>query len=170
MDYEAVIASAVRDWPCACDFQRLFPNAEHAIVEAKRQFDPDGWKPVTEWISRAHLHDRYVVWLVVAIELSADGTLSQLEEPQLYVIEVRKVTRSRDDEGGAEWEVACAEFEDGDWAKLVENRGDFASVGFAMTVDAPVDRFATFWHDTHPIRRDEPPDGIALRAPFRFMT
>jgi len=106
MNYDAVIASAVRDWPYAYQFQRLFQNAEHTIVEAKRQFQPDGWKPVSEWISRAPMHGRYAVWLVIAIEIVADGTLSPLEEPQLYVVEVTKVIRSRDDEKGSEWEIA----------------------------------------------------------------
>ncbi len=170
MNYETVIASAVHNCPLARDFQRLFPNADHAIVQGKRQSDLAGWKSVTEWISRAHLHDRYVAWLVVAIEISPDQIVSQLEEPELYVIEVKKVTRSRDDASGAEWEVACVQFEEGDWAKLVESGGDFASLEFEMTVDAPVARFATFWHDTRPIRRDAPPDSVALRAPLRFMT
>lgn len=90
MNYETVIASAVHNCPLARDFQRLFPNADHAIVQGKRQSDLAGWKSVTEWISRAHLHDRYVAWLVVAIEISPDQIVSQLEEPELYVIEVRK--------------------------------------------------------------------------------
>jgi hypothetical protein len=61
VNYDSMIDSAARNFPPAAAFQRLFPNAEHSIVEAKRDFDPDGWKPVNEWISRAHLHDRYVV-------------------------------------------------------------------------------------------------------------
>jgi hypothetical protein len=170
MNNDAVIASAVRDLPFAREFQRLFPNAEHTIVKAKRDFHPDGWRPVSEWISRAGLHDRYAVWLVVAIEIAADGTVSKLEEPQLYVIEVKRVEGSKDEEGGAAWELAFCEFEEGDWEQLVENRGDFASIGFDMIVDAPVDRFARYWHDTSPSSHPIPSDGIALRAPFRFMT
>ena len=169
MNYDAVIASAVRDWPYAREFQRLFETAEHTIVEAKRDFEPEGWKPVGEWISRAQLHGRYVVWLVMAIKIATDGTVSPLEEPQLYVVEVKKVIRSRDDEKGQEWEIACVQFEEEDWGQLVENNGDFATVGFDMTIDSPVDRFATFWQDTRPIFRSEPPDCVAFRAPMRFM-
>ena len=170
MNNDAVIASAIRDWRFAREFHRLFPNAEHTIVEAKRDVHPDGWTYVSEWISRASLHGRYVVWLVVAIEIATDGTVAELEKPQLYVIEVEKVVRSRDEEEGAEWEVACAEFEEGDWEQLVEHCGDFASVGFEMTVDTPVDRFAAFWHDTRPSPGPAPSDGVSLRAPIRFMT
>jgi hypothetical protein len=170
MNYDAVIASAVREWSCARDFQRLFANAEHTIAQAKRDFYPDGWKPVHEWISRAGLHDRYVVWLVVAIEIAADGRIAELEKPRLYVIEVEKVVRSRDEVGGPEWEVSCSEFEEGDWEQLVENDGDFASVECEMTINAPVDRFATFWRDTRPSPRLAPSDGVALKAPLRFMT
>jgi hypothetical protein len=167
---DAVIASAIRDWRFAREFHRLFPNAEHTIVEAKRNFHSDGWRPVSEWISRARLYDRYVVWLVAAIEIATDGTVAGLEKPQLYVIQLEKVLRSRDEEEGAEWEVACVEFDEADWEQLVEHSGDFASVGLEMTVDAPVDRFASFWHDTRPSPRPAPSDGVALRAPIRFMT
>jgi hypothetical protein len=170
MNYDAVIASAVRDLPFAREFQRLFPNAEHTIVEAKRDFYPDGWRPVGEWISRASLHDRYVVWLVVAVAITTDGTVSALENPQLYVVEVEKVEKSRNEEGGPLWECGCLQFEEGDWDQLVENSGDFASVGFDMTIDAPVDRFATYWHDTRPSQNAAPSDGVCLRAPLRFMT
>ncbi len=169
MSYDSVIASALRDLAFAREFQGLFPNAEHTIVEAKRDFHPDGWRPVSEWISRASLHDRYAVWLAAAIEIAADGTVSTLEEPQLYVIAVEKVEGSKNEKGGAAWELAFCEFEQGDWERLVENRGDFAAIGFEMTVDAPVDGFARYWHDTSPIGHPIPPDGIALRAPFRFM-
>jgi len=168
MNYDTVIVSAVREWSYAREFHRLFPNAEHTITQAKRDFDPNGWMPVKEWISRAGLHDRYVVWLVVAIEITADGAISELEKPQLYVVEVKKVVRSRGEGEGAEWEIACFEFEEGAWEELVENGGHFAPGDFEMIVDAPVDRFATFWRDTRPIPTT--PDGMALKAPLRAMT
>ena len=107
---------------------------------AQCDFYPDGWKLRSEWISRAHLHDRYVVWLVIAIEITTDGAVSELEKPQLYVVEVQKVEKSRDDAGGPVWHITFGRFEDGDWERLVENGGDFASVGFDMTVNAPVNR------------------------------
>lgn len=168
MNYDTVIASAVRDWSHAREFQRLFANAEHTITDAQRDFDPDGWMPVKEWISRAGLHDRYVLWLVVAIEIAADGAITELEKPQLYVVEVKKVVGSRNEEGGAEWEVTCSEFEEGAWEELVENGGTFPPGDFEMIVDAPVDRFDTFWRDTRPIPTT--PDGMAVKAPLRAMT
>lgn len=168
MNYDAVIASAVRDWPCARDFERLFPNAEHTIVAAQHDFYPDGWKPAKEWISRAHLHDRYVVWLVVPIEIAADHTVSELDLPAFYVVEVHEVVKSRDDVGGPEWEMSCSQFQEDGWRQFVEMGGDLAAAGLEMTVDAPVDRFATFWRDTRPVADDMPPEGLQLQAPFRF--
>jgi hypothetical protein len=170
MNYDAVVASAMRSFPRAREFQGLFPNAEHAIVDDKRDFHPDGWKPVCEWISRSHLHDRYVVWLVVAIDIAADGTISELEKPVLYVVELEKAESCRDDEEGASWEVGCAEFEEGDWERLVNSGGDFAAVEFDMKTDSPVNRFATFWNDTRPTQRFASSDGMAIKAPIRFMT
>jgi len=170
MDYDTVVDSAVRHFSRAQEFQTLFPNAEHTIVEAKRHFEPEGWQPVNEWISRTHLHDRYVVWLVVAIEIEADGTISEIEEPELYVVEVHKVRKHKGERGGALWEAGFLQFDEGDWDRLVESGGDFAALEFDMTTDAPVDRFAACWRDTRPHRRPPPPDSIALKAPFRFMT
>ena len=130
MNYAAVIAAAIREWPCAREFQRLFSNAEHIIVEALRNFDPDGWKPVHEWISRAHMHDRYVVWLVTAIEIAADGGVAELEKPELCVVKVEKVERSRDDEDGPRWECGFFQFEEGDWQQLVDNREILRPLGY----------------------------------------
>ena len=168
MNYDTVIPSGIRDLACVRQFQHLFPNAEHTIVEAKRHFDPEGWRPVNEWISRASLHDRYVLWLVIAIEISTGGSVSAIEEPQAYLIEVETVEKGKDEEGGPRWECGFGQFEEGGWEELVENGGDFASVGLEMIVDAPVDGFAKFWRDTRPTRSAGPPDGMALRAPLRF--
>jgi len=170
MNYEAVIASAVSFFPRAREFQSLFPNAEHSIVDAKRDFAPDGWKPVLEWISRSHLHDRYVVWHVVAIDIGADGTISELEKLHTCVVEVENVERCRDDQEGRSWQINWAEFEEGDWERFVESGGDFAAVGIDMKIDDPVDRFATFWRDTRPTQRFAASDGIAFKAHIRFMT
>jgi hypothetical protein len=170
MDCSAVIASAIRHWPHARGFQRIFPNAEHTIIEALRDFDPDGWKPVSEWISRASLHNRYAVWLVVAIEITVDGAVSELEKPELYVIEVEKVEMSKDDENVPLWECGYLQCDEGDWERLVENDGDFASVELDMVTDAPVDGFTLFWNGTRPRPRPVPPGGVCLRAPLRFMT
>jgi len=164
------IASGLQCLPPARDFHRLFPNAEHAIVEAQRDFDPDGWKPVREWISRSHLHDRYVIWLVVAVETAAEGTLRELEKPSLYAVEVEKVEKGRDERDGPLWEFGCWQFEEGDWQQLVASGGDFAAVGLEMRTDAPVDRFAAFWRDTRPNRKPAPLGGVALRAPLRFSS
>jgi hypothetical protein len=168
MDFDAVLASAVRDLPSAREFHRLFPHAEHAIVEAKR--DIGGWRKVREWISRARLHDRYVVWLAVAIKITKNGVASEIEKPHVCVVEVHSVERGRAEEGGPQWECDFLQFEqDGDgWEQLVQNNGDFASVGFEMVTNAPVDRFDTFWHDTRPTRGVRPSDGMAFRAPVRF--
>jgi hypothetical protein len=168
MNYDAVIASAVQNFPYALEFQRLFPNAEHAIVNAKRQFEPAGWTPVLEWISRGHLYDRYVVWLVVAIDVGQENAIRELEKADVYVVQVEEVEGSKGSEG-ASWQFDWAEFEEGDWKQLVESGGDFASVGLEMNTEEPVADFAKFWNDTRPTQRSSPPDGIAFKAHLRFM-
>ena len=80
MNYEPTIASGIRRFRPAREFQELFPNAEHAICEAKRD-TPDGWQLGQEWISRAPLHNRYAVWLVAAIEINSEGDVSEIEKP-----------------------------------------------------------------------------------------
>ena len=123
-----------------------------------------------EWISRAKIHDRYIVWLVVAIKIMTGDADSELEEAEAYITEVENIERGRDDEGGPAWECGFCEFEDGDWEQLVNNDGDFSAIGLELTVDDPVDRFATFWRDTRPTRETSVPDGVALRSPLRFTT
>jgi hypothetical protein len=148
----------------------LFSNAEHTLVKAKRDFDPDGWQIVYEWNSRGHLYDRYVFWLVVAVNVGADGSLTELEKPSVTVVELEKIERCRDDAKGPKWELRMASFEDGDWEQLVESRGDFAAIGLELTINAPVDRFATYWRDTRPTPLAEPPEGgMAFDAALRFM-
>ena len=164
MNYDDVIVSALPSFPHAREFQELFANAEHSIVEAQRDIPPDGWRPVHEWISRAHLHSRYVFWLVVAIEISSDGTVSELEEPKRYVVEVDKIDKS---EEGPTWEASCAQFAEGGWEELVEHEGDFAAVGLEMKTDAPVGNFAMFWDGTRPSQRYAT---SVLKAPLRFMS
>ena len=44
MNYDAVIASGVRDLSRVRQFQQLFPDAEHTIVESKRASSSEGWK------------------------------------------------------------------------------------------------------------------------------
>ena len=115
---------------------------------------------------QAHLYDRYVVWLVVAIDIATDGVMSQLEIPHLYVFEIQKVVRSKNHGDGAEWEFGYLQFEEGDWERLVENNGDFASVGFEMNFNSPVVGFASFWNDTRPTRNAAPSESLSFRAAF----
>jgi hypothetical protein len=62
------------------------------------------------------------------------------------------------------------EFEDGDWEKLVGDRGDFDAIGLELTTDVPVDQFAAFWRETRPTPLAGPPkEGMAFKAPLRFM-
>ncbi len=170
MNYDDRIASGIRDLDDARRFHELFPGAEHVIVQAKRDFEPDGWRVVYEWISRANLYCRYALWLVMPIEFTTGGAASPLEQPTLYIIEVEKVEKGRDEEGGPKWECNFGQFEEGDWKEIVEVGGDFAALGVDLITDAPVERFATFWRDTCPPPDDRAPDGLALRAPLRFMS
>jgi hypothetical protein len=88
MSDDVLIASALVNFSPAHEFHRLFPNAEHTIVGAMRDCEPDGWRAVSEWISRARLYDRYILWLVVAVEVGADGRISEFEKPEHYLVEV----------------------------------------------------------------------------------
>jgi hypothetical protein len=169
MNYEAVLATGLASIPAVREFDDLFSNAEHTLVKAKRDFDPDGWQIVYEWISRSPLYDRYVLWLVIAVNIEADGSLTELEKPSVYVVEIDTIERCRDDPEGPTWKVSLAELEDGGWEQLVESRGDFAAIGFELTTNAPVDRFVIFWRDTRPTPLAEPPDGMAFKAPLRYM-
>ena len=164
MNYEPIIASGIRRFRPAREFLKLFPNAEHTICEAKRD-TPDGWQMGHEWIARAPLHNRYLVWLVVGIEIDSDGDVSELAKPAAYVVVLNGVDMSNDD--GPAWDVDIAEFEDGDWERLIESNGDFGTVGIDLETEAPVTHFVEFWDRTRP--RDEPHDGMAFKAPLRFI-
>ena len=167
MNYDAILATGLDRIPVVREFCDLFPNAEHTVGKAKRDFD--GWQIVYEWISRSPVYERYVVWLVVAISIGPDGSLTELEKPNIYVVEISKIERCRNDQGGPSWEFTWGEFEDGDWDRLVENRGDFAAIGLELTTNAPVERFTECYDDTRPTPLAEPPDGMAFKAPLRFM-
>jgi hypothetical protein len=169
MDYDAVIATALGCIPSVREFRELFPSAEHTLVKAKRDFDPDGWQIVYEWISRSHLHDRYVVWLVVAIDIGTDGSVTELETPNVYVLEVDEIEPGRDEQRLKSWKFSLTEFEEGDWGQLVESGGDFSAIGIEIRMDSPVGQFATYWRDTRPIPLSDPGDGMAFKAPLRFM-
>ena len=139
--------TAPRDFGHARDFERLFPNSEHKILRGHRT-GPNGKTEVDEWRSRAFLYDRYVVTLHVAIEIANDRTITELESPSLDVIEVNKVEKGKQDEGGPKYELMWYRFEQGAWEELVKHSGDFSSLGFAFDTESPVDRFDVYWHDT----------------------
>ena len=170
MNYDDKIARGICDLDDARRFQEFFPSAEHAVVQTRRDFGSDGWRVVDEWISRANLYDRYALWLVVPIEFTDSGAASPLEHPAVYIVEVEKVEKGRDEKGGPKWECNFGQFEKGDWNELVEANGDFEALGSDLITDAPVEGFATFWRDTCPPPEDPAPDGLALHAPLRFMS
>lgn len=167
MNYDKLLATGLECIAIVREFCSLFPNAEHAVGKANR--DINGWQVVYEWISRSPLYERYMVWLVVAISVKPDGSLAELEVPDVYVIEVSKIVRCRKDKEGPSWEFAWAELKDGDWDRLVESRGDFAAIGLAITSDSPVKRFTECYNDTRPTPLAEPPAGTAFKAPLRYM-
>jgi hypothetical protein len=167
MNYDDKLASGIRDLDDARQFQELYQDAEHVIIQAKRDFGPDGWRLVDEWISRVSLFDRYTLWLVVPIEFTALGAVP-LDKTVVYIVEVERVEKGRDEEGGPKWECSFGQFEEGDWKKLVEAGADFEAMGAGLITDAPVEGFATFWRDTSPPPEDPAPDGVALHAPLRF--
>ncbi len=170
MKYDDVLAAGLSHIAAVRDFRTLFPQAEHTIVKAKRDMPPEGWQLVHEWISRAALFERYIVWLVVAFELDAADRITILEEPSVSITELELDPDQEVDDSGAAMQVAFIEFEDGDWEKLVAAQGDFAAIELELKTDAVVEQFAMFWRETRPTPLAEPPtDGMAFKAPLRFL-
>ncbi|MDZ4821099.1 MAG: hypothetical protein SGJ20_19210 [Planctomycetota bacterium] len=169
MNYDSLLAEGLTSIPVVRQFQEIFKDADHTVVKAKRDFGTEGWKIVHEWISRAPLYDRYVLWLVVPIDVGADGRLRELEGTNLYLIEICSIDGSKDDQEGRSLDYRMAEFEDGDWEQIVEAGGDLAAVGLELITNEPVERFSEFWRDTRPSPLADPGDGMAFKAPLRFM-
>lgn len=169
MDEEAAIQDGVRALRCVRQFLQVFPDAEHTIVPAKRQVGDGDWSLVSEWISRARLYDRYVFWLVVAIEVSTSDTVAPLEEPQVFVVEVEAVANSRDEGDAPKWQFGFGQIDASDWQEMIASGAapDFRK--FGLEVDQPVARFETFWNDTRPHQVPPTDDAIALKAPLRFL-
>ena len=167
MNYDELLATGLDRIPVVREFCGLYPDAEHIVGKALR--DIDGWQIVYEWISRSPMYERYVVWLVVAISIDPDGSLSELTKPEVYVVEISEIIRSRNEYRGPSWKFGWAELEDGEWEQLVESGGDYSAIGLELITDAPVERFTEFYVDTRPPPMAEPPDGIPLKAPLRYM-
>lgn len=164
MNLQAVIASARSNFAPASDFVRVFPNAEHWIVEAKRQLPSGEWGRVHEWISRAALFGRYAFWLVVAVQVNDAGHVSAIEEQNVYVIEIDEVT------GDTAWKFSFGQLELDDWNQIVASEGEFPAVEFELTIDSPVNGFDKYRNRTSPGRHVLSNDGIALKGPLRFMS
>lgn len=164
MDLQAVIASASSKFSPARDFVRAFPNAEHWIVEAKRQLPSGEWGLVHEWVSRAALFGRYAFWLVVAIQVDGAGNVSAIEEQNVYVVEVDEVT------GDTAWKFSFGQLDLDDWNQIVASEDEFPAVEFELNRDSPVDGFDRYWDHTSPGRHVLSNDGIALKGPLRFMS
>ena len=147
-NHKSVVAKGVATFQHACDFQRIFPNAEHKVVEAEHDFGPpDYWRSVYDWLSRARLHDRYVVMLSAAVEVQSDGTIQALQPPRLDLFEIEEVVKGRKEEGGPTYKMQISTAEDDAWAELVAEAGD-EPVDLELITDQPVARFDTYWQDT----------------------
>jgi hypothetical protein len=170
MNHAEIIAIGCRDLACVRDFIKCFPNVEHFIVPAKRQVPGEGWGIVSEWISRAKLHDRYIFWLVVAVEITDDHKVTAIEEPQVYGVDVYSIEKVKDEIDGPKVSVNFGQIEAGDWQSIVDAGGDFISAGFELITDQPVERFDSFWNDTRPHSATPAVDSVALKAPLRFMS
>lgn len=169
MDERAIIKAGTLDLDCVRQFLQWFPDAEHTVVQAKRENHGEGWGLVSEWISRARMYDRYVFWLVVAIDVNDYGSVTATELPQLSLIQINEIERTRIDLRGPKWKLGFGQFDDEDWQELVESGGDFDSVGLELITDQPVERFETFWNDTRPHHIPPAHNAMALKAPLRFL-
>src|SRR5262245_32002816 len=144
------VRSGFAPFRLARQFQKLFPNAEHKIVDSDHDFGPpDHWRSVYDWLARARLYDRYVIMLSVAIDIGPkDGRILKLKPPEVHVFEVGKVMKSRRATDGPKYELAWVSFKYRDWLKLVKSKGNLSALDLDLTKDEPVPRFEVYWRDT----------------------
>jgi hypothetical protein len=134
----------------ARQFQQLFPNAEHKIVDAEHDFGPpDNWRSAHDWLARARLYDRYVIMLSVAIDIGPkEGRIVKLKPPDFYIFEVARVIKGRRAADGSKYELGWGTFTHRDWLKLIKAKGRFSVLDAELTKDKPVPRFDDYWRET----------------------
>ena len=138
-EHSAVVARGVAAFRYAREFQRLFPGAEHKVVEAKHDFGPpDHWRSAHDWLSRARLYDRYVVMLSTAVDIRPDGTIEVLKPPRFDLFEITEVLNGRNEEDVPKYKMQWTSTEDGAWSELVAEAGD-------SPVDSPAPRHFLNW-------------------------
>jgi len=134
----------------AIDFQRMFPDAEHKIVQSEHDFGPpDYWRTVHNWLSRTRLYNRYVVMLSVAIDIAKGGAIDQLKPPELHLFEIKRVTKGKREKDGPKYQLGWAQFDAKEWRRLVKSSGDVDALEIELNTK-PVRRFEIYWRDTKP--------------------
>ena len=74
--------------------------------------------------------------------------------PTIYIYEVNRIIPSPDGVGGAvKFTTNQVQLGAGEWAKLFDSRGDFATVGYTMITNMPVPHFEIACHYSGSVKR-----------------
>ena len=123
-------------------FGELFPDAEHRVTSMKWDF-PDGDRWVDVWSSSAALHQRYIMEMIVPVDLS-DSEMKPLDTPFFVIVEHSKITF--DERGypslklGDSWDPDITQ-----WDQLVASGGDFSTINILLKKNEPVENFERYF-------------------------
>lgn len=108
------------------------------------------------------LHDRYQFNLRVPVRYSEDSSkIMGYGEPRFHLLEIASVTPRDDGAGGTELGGTSGgdlqeHFSLKEWKKLVESKGDFATLGFRLEVNRPVPNFDLVKKHLKSLERQKP--------------
>jgi hypothetical protein len=138
-NYNLAIQSGVHGSSYCGEFNRLFPGAQNLISYYSGAVGPSSWS------SAAGLYGRYVLKMVLAIQLDAARTnIVSTGSPTFYLYEFEKVTFRADGAPIIEGRQMTTFSADG-WRHLVEAKGDFGSLGIMLETNKPVQGFEDAW-------------------------
>lgn len=148
-DYFKTISSAKTGVPYALQMEDMFSQHEHFIVHYGDNANPMVWKTIV-WFGNRY---RLSMSIKVNVDYSANSVKS-VGDPDFVLHEISKVIVKSD--GGVEAHYGGVsnqiEFGLAEWNTLLENDGDFSSIGVSIT-DVPI---PDFQKHADAIRRDIP--------------
>lgn len=135
--YDLAIAGGKKSIPIVTEFHRLFADSVSSISYYTGEYgDP-------EWNSKAGLYERYILTMQLKIELDDTRTrIIKFEEPRFHLVEIESVSHQPNGTTGIKYGARQVRFSIAEWQKLVENDGDFSSIGVTLEKDKPVSGFS----------------------------